>query len=1065
MVFMRLESENKQETKSQLEFSLQESLRDYLNDSSVELRKRSFFILSGTNLEESLDEIKRISFDNVTCHIFDKSTDDDILSHEHNIVTFDISYRAGVTDNVALSLKELLELYKIKFEKLRYGQFFIIRSEKTDKKLSYEKIDEFFSSSFYNSLIQKSYYYPNSSERFNDERMSSFLSESVKSQFDEKGPYVSYISQTDFEDIDKLRKLSDKRHLALNTEELSFIQSHYQKEDEIKRRESRGLKSLPTEVELEILAQTWSEHCKHKIFAAEINYTEAPSNKKSKNFSGDGSLIVDSLYKQFIKNTTRDICKRNDIDWCLSVFSDNAGVVKLCDDSLSWALKVETHNSPSALDAYGGALTGILGVNRDILGCGLGFKPVANLDVFCLAPPSWPLEHERELLPRGPMTPERMLEGVHRGVQDGGNHSGIPTICGAFQFDECFAGKPLVFCGTLGVAPTDLSENRKSHGKEIHAGHKVVVVGGAVGADGIHGATFSSRELDETSPTSAVQIGDPLMQKRVLDFVLEARDLNLFAGITDNGAGGLSSSVGEMAQASGGASIDLAHCPLKYPGLSPYEIMISESQERMSLAVDNSTIDELQDLAKRRNVPLHILGEFTDTGFLDIYYRSEIVASLSIDFLHEALPQMKLKAHWDESFSYPEQANWPLKDSKDSLKLKAQSDFKMIDVLSDLSLEILSRPNIASKEKWIRRYDHEVQGASLGKPFVSDFDGNNSPRDGGAIQSKVYGGDDKAVLLSVGMAPRVSRLDTYIMAFYALDEAMRNLIAQGANPNRVSILDNFCWPDPVQSESNPFGEHRLAQLVRCCQGLREASLIYKTPLISGKDSMKNDFKGVNKKGGPLFISVDPTLLVTGLGVCDADRVPSSCFEKSGESLYLIGQNASNSERRALFLNGSEAQDFLTHEMINRLEKKGFCESRSSFLSYDWSKAIESNSSIYQKIYELIGQKAVSAIHDVSEGGCLTTLFEMGFAQQIGFNLKITEPNFFPLLYGEGIGYFIVSVDEKNRETFEQSLSRDDYLYLGSTKDNSTVMVEIKESNTTLSLDVKDAYEKWNRLNH
>ena len=364
-------------------------------------------------------------------------------------------------------------------------------------------------------------------------------------------------------------KISQEKLLALNLEEMQAIQRYYQNPTVIKARKKFGLDENMTDVELECLAQTWSEHCKHKIFNSKIDYSD-----------GRNKLKIDSLFKKYIKGSTAKIRKaKGKKDFCLSVFVDNAGVIKF-NNNHNLVFKVETHNSPSALDPYGGALTGIVGVNRDPFGTGIGAKLIFNTDVFCFASPF----HKKKLPPRI-LHPRRIYEGVREGVEHGGNKSGIPTINGSIVFDERYLGKPLVYCGTAGIMPAKLN-GKATHTKEIKPGDVIIMTGGRIGKDGIHGATFSSEELHEGSPVTAVQIGDPITQKKMTDFLLVARNRGLYRALTDNGAGGLSSSVGEMATYSGGCEIDLSLVPLKYAGLQPWEILVSEAQERMSLAID-----------------------------------------------------------------------------------------------------------------------------------------------------------------------------------------------------------------------------------------------------------------------------------------------------------------------------------------------------------------------------------------------------------------------------------------------------------------------------------------------
>ena len=483
---------------------------------------------------------------------------------------------------------------------------------------------------------------------------------------------------------DELLKLSDEGLLALNLEEMQTIQAHYRDPEIRAARAALGLpENAPTDVELECLAQTWSEHCKHKIFAAHIHHVDTETGEDSE---------IDSLFKTHIMNPTLEM--KDEVDWLLSVFHDNSGVIAW-DDEWSLCMKAETHNSPSALDPYGGAMTGIVGVNRDILGTGLGARPIANTDVFCFGPPDWEGD-----LPDNLFHPSRVLRGVHAGVRVGGNESGIPTVNGAIVFDDRYIGKPLVYCGTIGIMPRKLADGRESHEKNPQAGDRVYMVGGRVGYDGIHGATFSSLELTEESPSSAVQIGDPITQKKMLDMILEARDAGLITCITDNGAGGLSSSIGEMAEYTNGCRIDLGKVPLKQEGLSSWEILVSESQERMTVAVSESDVAAFEALATLHEVEATWVADFTDTGQFHVLHGEDTVASLPIEFLHDGVPQLRLESEWKS----PELAQFAPPESSSH---------------TPLLMRMLARPNIASKETWVRQYDHEVIAQTAVKPFVA----------------------------------------------------------------------------------------------------------------------------------------------------------------------------------------------------------------------------------------------------------------------------------------------------------------------------------------------------------
>ena len=688
---------------------------------------------------------------------------------------------------------------------------------------------------------------------------------------------------------EQLIALSAERLLALTLPELSAVRAYYQSPAVRAGRYAAGLGDEVTDVELEMIAQTWSEHCKHKIFNATIEYREA-----------DRVETIHSLFDSYIRATTRAVDPGD--GFLRSVFHDNSGVIEFDDETLL-CFKAETHNSPSALDPYGGAITGIVGVNRDIIGTGRGARPLFNTNVLCFAPP------EMNAVPRGLLPPRRVLEGVHRGIVDGGNQSGIPTVAGAFLFDPSFVGKPLVFCGTGGIMPASVAGEPAWEG-EPQAGDLAVMVGGRIGRDGIHGATFSSLALDESSPLSAVQIGDPITQKKMSDFLLEARDRDLFRAITDNGAGGLSSSFGEMARACGGVRLELERAPLKYLGLAPWEILLSESQERMSLAVAPDRYDALAALARRRAVEVTAVGEFTADGTVEVRYRGELVGLLDLTFLHDGLPELVLHAHWPpRPCPPPPPAEFPAAGARETpasprssaprssaapSSAPRSSASRPAAVSGDpaapppppepytLLLRLLADPNIASKETLVRQYDHEVQALSVGKPFVGvRMDG---PSDGAVLQPR--SDSTRGITVTHGICPWYSAVDTYHMAQCAVDEAVRAHVACGGDPDRMVALDNFCWPDPIAAPDNPDGSYKLAQLVRAARGLRDACVAYRLPLISGKDSMKNDAFVDGRR-----ISVLPTLLVSLLGIVpDVRRSLSSDFKRPGDRIFVVGED-------------------------------------------------------------------------------------------------------------------------------------------------------------------------------
>lgn len=742
--------------------------------------------------------------------------------------------------------------------------------------------------------------------------------------------------------------ISKERLWALSLAEMRTIQNHYQ-----------NLQREPTVGEMEILAQTWSEHCKHKIFRGTLHYRE-PATLPVGYPSVEIPAVTPGLFRTTIKAATDASPKA----WLLSVFSDNAGILAFTDED-AVCIKVETHNSPSAIDPFAGAITGIGGVHRDIIGTGYGAKPIFNLDVFCVAPARFDQDRPDGILP-----PSRILEGIRAGVEAGGNPAGIPTIAGALVYDSSYLGKPLVFCGSGGILPREIAAHPlvRCEKKEILPGDFIVMVGGRVGRDGIHGATFSSLALDASDPSmsnaTVVQLGDPFTQKRALDFILKARDRGLFRTLTDNGAGGLSSSVGELATLSNGADLDLTHTPLKAIDLMPEEILVSESQERMTLAVPRESLAEFLVLSREMSVESTALGTFTNSGRFDVRYRGATIASLSLEFLHEGCPNLEIQAEWKPA------------------ELKPSGAVTTTSV-PDALLALLGSENIASKESIIRQYDHEVQGGSLVKP-QTQIGAHRSPNQSGAVLLRPN--SNVAAVIGVGILPEYSRYDGYTMAQASLDEAVRNVLSSGAeygdDESVLALLDNFCWPDPV---SNPA---YAADLVRAGYGLRDAAIALGLPFVSGKDSMKNDYRG-KQNGKDIKISVLPTVLVTALGrIPELDRARSSEFKSDGDAVYLFGPGEFS-------LLGSQFERI----GLSHIEQR--CLPRA-----DWSLA--------KRAYSWLGSeksKVLRSCADVSEGGVLTAVSEGLFAYGLGFSFdsEWTERARTPDLFGEGFHSFIVSV--------------------------------------------------------
>ncbi len=687
--------------------------------------------------------------------------------------------------------------------------------------------------------------------------------------------------------------LSKSGQLSMSLAEMKAVQSHF-----------AALGRDPTDCELETIAQTWSEHCSHKTLRGKVE------------FEGQ---VIDNLLRQTIFKATRDLAP----DWLVSVFADNAGVVRF-DDEYDVCFKVETHNHPSAIDPYGGANTGLGGVIRDPLGTGLGAKPICNTDVFCVAPP----DLSPDMVPTGVLHPKRVLKGVVAGVRDYGNRMGIPTVNGALVVDPAFLSNPLVFCGTIGVIPRGMCD------KTVEAGDLIVAIGGRTGRDGIHGATFSSVELtgeSETISGGAVQIGNAITQKMVLDVILQARDRGLYRSITDCGAGGFSSAVGEMGEPIG-AEVHLERAPLKYEGLSYTEIWISEAQERMVLAVPPGKWPELKALCKSEQVEATCLGTFVPTGRLTLRYHGEVVGDLSMSFLHDGRPTVIRAA----TFTPP--AAMPFRPPA------------IEDYTADL-LGVLSSWDVCSKEWIVRQYDHEVQARTVVKPLVGvDDDG---PGDASVVLP--VRGSTRGLAVSCGINPRYGRLDPYAMAACVIDEAVRNCVAVGADPERIALLDNFCWGNTERPET-------LGSLVLAAQACHDLAIAYGTPFISGKDSLFNEYTHDGTS-----LAIPPTLLISAIGqVPDVRRCVTMDLKEAGNVLLIVGQTRNE-------LGGSQW-----------LSSRGWHGGRVPTVDPERGRAL------YRAVHAAIKGGWIRSCHDLSDGGLAAALAEMAIAGGLGATVTLAD---------------------------------------------------------------------------
>ncbi len=709
---------------------------------------------------------------------------------------------------------------------------------------------------------------------------------------------------------EQLQRISREGGLSLTLIEMRTIQEYFRK-----------LGREPTDIELETIAQTWSEHCSHKTLAGKVFYRDESGCREFQN-----------LLKETIFAATHTIRQQlQDDDWCVSVFRDNAGIVRFDEDS-NVTFKVETHNRPSAIEPYGGANTGIGGVIRDTLGTGLGAKPVCSTDVFCFAPPDLPAAQ----LPPSVLHPRRIMKGVVAGVRDYGNRMGIPTVNGAIYFDRRYVGNPLVFCGNVGVVPHDLSF------KQPQPDDLIVAVGGPTGRDGIHGATFSSAELTEHSEKisgGAVQIGNAITEKMLLDVLLQARDRGLYHAVTDCGAGGFSSAVGEMG-ADIGAEVWLDKAPLKYRGLSYTEIWISEAQERMVLAIPEKNWREFEQLCRSESVEATVIGKFVATGQLELTFEGQRVGCLDMEFMHDGRPDVLRDA------VYLPPAAGPLES--------ASSELKAPDRLRQSLLDILASPNVCSKHWVIRQYDHEVLGGSVIKPLVGAE--NYGPSDAAVIRPKLK--SHRGLVIACGMNPHYGDWDPYHMAASSIDEAVRNCVAVGADPRRIAVLDNFCWGYTDRPET-------LGSLVRAAIACHDVAVAFGTPFISGKDSLNNEFSYRDANGNRQTISIPSTLLISGLGqVDDVRRCVTMDFKQPGNDVYLVGQTYDE-------LGGSH------FGLVNRLAGGMVPRVRTS-------SAVR----IFEAVHSAISQGCVRACHDLSEGGLAVAAAEMAIAGALGVSIHL-----------------------------------------------------------------------------
>jgi phosphoribosylformylglycinamidine synthase len=792
-------------------------------------------------------------------------------------------------------------------------------------------------------------------------------------------PYEPKIIHWPIRDLDEngLIKLSKEKDLFLNLVEMQTIQKYY-----------RELGREPTDVELETLAQTWSEHCVHKTL------------KSSVDMSIDSKQIhFDNLLKETVFKATKELNKK----WCISVFSDNAGVVEFDEDS-AVCFKVETHNRPSALDPYGGSTTGIGGVIRDPMGTGLGARPIANTDIFCFGPP----DKKHDEIPKGVLHPRRVMKGVVAGVRDYGNRMGIPTVNGAIYFDERYLGNPIVYCGNIGLM------DKKKCFKNPQSGNLIIMVGGRIGRDGIHGATFSSGEITheyEAIFSHAVQIGNAITEKKMLDVLVVANQAGLYEAITDCGAGGLSSAVGEMGK-NLGAEVDLEKAPLKYAGLNYTEIWISEAQERMVLAVKPENLKAIKKIFDDENVESTVVGRFTNDRKLKLRYNGQLVGELDMEFLHEGVPKYSRKAVW----------NAP-KLTEPSIAEK--------DNYNDELAQILSSYNVASKEWVIRQYDHEVQGTSVIKPLTGIS--NDGPGDAAVIRPKYD--SDRGLAISCGINPLYGDIDPYWMALAGIDEAIRNLICVGGRPDRIALLDNFCWGNCTRPET--FGA-----LARAAQGCYDGAIAFEAPFISGKDSLNNEFACEDGT----TICIPPTLLISAISIVDdVNKCVTMDAKRASNLLFIVGETKNE-------LGGSH------YYKIN-----GYPGANVPKVDLKMAPKIA------KRISTAIEKGLMVSCHDCSEGGLAVALAEMAFAGGLGIeaDLRGLPKNKDAWradvqLFSESNSRYIVEVEPENYDAFAKLMLNLPFGQIGRVIEEKTLVIKAENGKIVIEADIGSLKRAWQK---
>ncbi len=805
---------------------------------------------------------------------------------------------------------------------------------------------------------------------------------------------------------DELLQISKSRSLALQKSDIPVIREYFLRKDVLAERMAVRL-DLPTDVELEYISQARSDHCNHNTFRGLFDYHDLETGEK---------VTVDNLFKTCIEEPTLKIKEQK--DWVVSVLWDNAGVARF-DENHNYTITGETHNSPSNMEAYGGAITGIVGIYRDPMGTGKGSRLILGMYGYCTGRRDY----------RGPLKPHlhprRLLDGVIEGVRDGGNKSGVPTPFGQVVFDDGYMGKCLVFVTALGLMPA-MVDGRPSHLKKTSPGDLIIMCGGRVGKDGIHGVTASSQTFTENTPAGHVQIGDPYTQKKMHDFLIEARDEGLIAFITDNGGGGLSSSVGESARSSNGCRVDLDRVPLKYEGLDQWEIWVSESQERMTVAVGPQNLDRFMALSAKHAVESTVIGEYNDSGFLRLDYKGETCAFIRMDFLEADFPQWHFKAEWT-----PPQ----LRGLKEPVLGEPTRQ-------GDLLRTILARPNICSKNWIARQYDHEVQGGSVVKPLVGVK--RDMVSDAAVVRPVLN--SERGIAVSQALNPFYSEIDTYHMVAVTMDEAVRRVLAVGGDPEQMGGVDNFCWPTiQYDARENPDGKYKAAQLVRANWALRDYCLAFGIPLLSGKDSMYIDGDLEGPFGERRKVSGLPTLLFTVSSVVnEVSKSVSMDVKCPGDLVYVLGETKNK-------LGGSEYYQLMGAVGLN-------------VPKVDVAEVLP----LYRCLYKAIQAEVISSSHAITRGGLAVHLALTAMGGEMGMDVELGKVpagkglSDTRLLYSESAGRFVVTVNPSHRSVFEQIFAGCKIGHVGCVTESGSLRWRDQRGTLILDEDVLALKEAWKK---